>query len=103
MSDAMADQQTKPVGQSASALHPAMTLSAQPDQPGQREPGRLGSRSGRHLCPGFPDGRLLPCREDIRDALEASFHLGHVALVPGLLIKFFGIKQSDRVLEEVAK
>jgi MFS family permease len=37
-------------------------------------------------------------------------HLGWIffivvpgALVPGLLIKFFGIKQSDRVLEEVAK
>jgi hypothetical protein len=25
------------------------------------------------------------------------------ALVPGLLIKMLGIKQSDRVLEEVAK
>ena len=41
MSDAMADQQTKPVGQSASALHPVMTPAAQPDQPGLREPGRI--------------------------------------------------------------
>jgi hypothetical protein len=37
-------------------------------------------------------------------------HLGWIlfiiipgALLPGVLIKLFGIKQSDRVLEEVAK
>jgi len=39
--DAMTHQQAKPLSQSASALHPAMTLTAQPDQPGQREPGRI--------------------------------------------------------------
>ena len=36
--DAAADQQTKPLGESAVAFHPAMALTAQPDQPGQREP-----------------------------------------------------------------
>ena len=43
--DAMTDQQTNPLSQRAAALHRTMTLTAQPDQPGQREPGRIPNGS----------------------------------------------------------
>src|SRR6478735_8143496 len=61
--DAMADQQTKPVGQSAPALHPAMALAAQPDQPGQRESGRIPSGTS-------PAARQPVMRIDTRSAAE---------------------------------
>jgi hypothetical protein len=43
--DAAADQQTETVGQQPVALHPPVVVTAQPDQTGQREPGRIPKRA----------------------------------------------------------
>ena len=63
LGDAMADQQTKPVGQSASALHPAMALTAHQINRDNAERGWIPPGSS-------PTPRQSVMRIDTRSAAE---------------------------------